>query len=299
MPTSTEHALKNLISTTEKHKYKRKKPTVSHNFVEIQHTTAKTSDTNSQQSKHIPFYHDDSHNNLKDIEQIQNSSLKAFEHYKHDFLDVSQSPQTHTQFSIDDRFKYSQPYINDEPQLFTPNIHAPKYTLNGNSFGFFKPHAVGSTKPKVSNFRRPVPSKKYPPIHSKFATDLAIGYLPLQSIPSHLKHFRSQSQAFGGEGSSVASSGQIDMYNYDAREKMEEQRLKNSKNPADRAKYHQYLKAKEDERIEQNTQFEFKPAYRPHGENKVYERPRSTHGLGKFRTHYHPKSEKSESFPFL
>lgn len=89
-------------------------------------------------------------------------------------------------------------------------------------------------------------------------TDLAVANLPLQTYPHSLDHdpnYRRQNppNVYTDHGFSAASKNQIRLYNDDVRLKYDtviERHLLNSPNPADKAKYYQFLKAKEDEKLE-------------------------------------------------
>lgn len=116
--------------------------------------------------------------------------------------------------------------------------------------------------------------------------------------------------------SNVASREQIDMYNDDLREQYEaqlEKQLRNSPNPADRAKYHQFLKAKQDEKVEQQHSKRYpqlpngyRPRHRPGSfhypqpnyRNKKPLRPFSTPGLRHFRDSQR-FADRSYEFPFV
>lgn len=120
----------------------------------------------------------------------------------------------------------------------------------------------------------------------------------------------------------VASPEQIELYNNDLRDYYEsliEKQLKNSPNPADRAKYHQFLKAKQDEKHEiqqakrqQQQQQSVRPwspvstAPAAHSNKPQFrpKRPYTTPGLRHYRKPGHAAgqpfaSDRSYEFPFV
>lgn len=239
------------------------------------------------------------------------------------------------------------PIEEEERLLFTTDMNAPKFGSHEGNFGYFKPISK-RPNPPISD------KSKFTPVHNDFLSDLSVATLPLESYPSHLKFFKPGSigvdhtsyeaneHFFAGhpeddldEGSvyyhhnqpsaastpsptSVASRDQIDLYNDDVREQHDakiEHQLRTSTNLADKAKYHQFLKAQQDERVEQQTQREHNHRRRPsyqhqnpyhnhphhhqHGKPvfRKPQRPISTPGLGSFRTHASDRA--SYHYPFI
>lgn len=240
------------------------------------------------------------------------------------------------------------PIEEEERLLFTTDMTAPKFGSHEGNFGYFKP-ITKRPNPSISE------KSKFNPVHSDFLSDLSVATLPLESYPSHLKFFKHGSVGvdhtsyeadenyFGDhpeddveEGSvyyhhnqpsaastpsptSVASRNQIDLYNDDVRVQHEakiEHQLRTSTNLADKARYHQFLKAQQDERVEQQTKREQNRRPRPtyhhqqhpyhnhhhhqqHGKPVVRkpQRPISTPGLGNFRTHASDRA--SYHYPFI
>lgn len=240
-----------------------------------------------------------------------------------------------------------KPIEEEERLLFTTDMTAHKFGSHEGNFGYFKP-ITKRPNPSISE------KSKFQPVHNDFLSDLSVATLPLESYPSHLKFFKQDSigvdhtsyeadnDFFGGnregeldEGSvyyhhnqpsaastpsptSVASRNQIDLYNDDVREQHEakiEHQLRTSTNLADKAKYHQFLKAQQDERVEQQSKREQNHRPRPsyhhqypnhnhhhhqqHGKPvfRKAQRPISTPGLGNFRTHASDRA--SYHYPFI
>lgn len=234
--------------------------------------------------------------------------------------------------------------------LFSTDIKSQKIGSQEGDFGYFKP-IVTSPSPGHSTHHFHRPSRdKYSPIHTDFATDLHLAELPLESVPTSLKNFHHppkldpfDSAEFHPKKpystkhlsapdhvfrpstnhhisyippSHVASREQIDLYNDDLREHYEaqlEKQLRNSKNPADRAKYHQFLKAIQDEKLEQQQskrqpppgQPSYRNRHRPGGFNKSpgfrkhqSPRPFTTPGLRHFRESQ-KFADRSYEFPFV
>lgn len=122
---------------------------------------------------------------------------------------------------------------------------------NSNGSGYFKANWKFDLN-KLSN---------HYPIHEKLKTDLAVADLPLHSFPRPLKNFKNQHLPNAHSiveltTKSPASDEQINLYNDDVKkyyDQLLEEQLRTSKDPADKAKYHQFLKAMEDEKIEQQS----------------------------------------------
>lgn len=180
---------------------------------------------------------------------------------------------------------------NEDVQLFTTNIMAPKFGSHEGNFGYFKPLPVVPSSKNHQQSIRPV--KKFKPVHSDFYSDLTAVKLPLESYPKPLKHFKEDIEAIPSDITDdiddddaiqkyflddvgairvdkgvayhhpnrptsplVASSEQIERFNADQRNRYEsaiEHQLRTSTNLADRGKYHQFLKAQQDEKIEQQS----------------------------------------------
>lgn len=241
---------------------------------------------------------------------------------------------------------------HENVHLFSADIKTHKFGSQEGDFGFFKPIVTSpSPGHSITHHSHHHSRDKYSPVHTDFATDLHLAELPLESVPSSLKNFHHppKSDPFDNSefypkkpfntkhlsapdhifrpstishhhvsyvpASNVASREQIDLYNDDLREHYEaqlEKQLRNSKNPADRAKYHQFLKAIHDERLEQQQSKRqppvpsFRNRQRPGGgfhkspsfrKNKP-PRPFTTPGLRHFRDSQR-FADRSYEFPFV
>lgn len=152
--------------------------------------------------------------------------------------------------------------------LFSTDLLTPKFNLDQTGFGYFKPsyssgHASSSddydgslTKPKR---RKPSTSPPAPSVEFNLETELAIANLPLQSsYASHnAQHYRRPPPVYPGfyrqHHHGAASPSQIELYNDDLRLQHETrviEQLATNPHPADKGKYYQYLKSKEDEKVE-------------------------------------------------
>lgn len=143
----------------------------------------------------------------------------------------------------------------DSKHLFSSDVTVKKVE-NSDGSGYFK--TVGKYDlNKLSS--RP---NKYP-IHDKLKTDLAVADLQLHSFPRPLKNFHHQHLPHSYSHTTeklttkpAASQEQIKLYNEDVKkhyDRILEQKLRTSKDPADKARYHQFIKAMEDEKIEQQS----------------------------------------------
>lgn len=234
--------------------------------------------------------------------------------------------------------------------LFSTDMKSHKFGSQEGDFGFFKPIV---TSPSPSHHFHHHNRDKYSPVHTDFATDLHLAELPLESVPSSLKNYhhpkldpfdstdfhpkkpfstKHQSTppdhifrpsnshhhvSFIPPPSHVASREQIDLYNDDLRNHYEaqlEKQLRNSKNPADRAKYHQFLKAIQDEILERQQSKRQPPAAMPSYRNRPRPgglnnkspgfrknkppRPFTTPGLRHFRDSQ-KFADRSYEFPFV
>lgn len=141
----------------------------------------------------------------------------------------------------------------DSKNLFSTDVTAKK-TQNSNGSGYFKSNWKYDLN-KLSN------NHNHFPIHEKLKTDLAVVDLPLHSFPRPLKNFKNQHLPIHHSieeltTKSAASNEQIKSYNDDVKkyyDRLLEEQLRTSKDPADKAKYHQFIKAMEDEKIEQQS----------------------------------------------
>lgn len=194
---------------------------------------------------------------------------------------------------------------------------SPKFGSHESNFGYFKPIIHHKLSSKGSN-------TKYSPVHTDFLSDLSVSDLSLQSYPGKLRNYQPVHKHSSGHDesstkrlifpaqpsyTSVASRAQIELYNEDIKDHYDdviEHQLRTSTNLADKAKYHQFLKAKQDERVEQQSKREQshhrnRPPHRPynypnHNRKPVHKKPISTPGLGHFRT---PITDRSYNFPFI
>lgn len=160
---------------------------------------------------------------------------------------------------------------------------------------------------------------KYP-IHEKFKTDLAVTDLQIHSFPRPLKNFKHQhlpnSYSYTIEKPSTkspATDEQIKLYNDDINkyyDRVLEEQLRTSKDPADKAKYHQFIKAMEDEKIEQqSTSIRDLRRQRPiikSGRPRPFishetrtKSPEKTFGLGYYKFGSSTITERPYKFPFL
>lgn len=221
-----------------------------------------------------------------------------------------------TYHTDDTTYKSSSPKYDDR-YLFTSDMTAPKFGSHESNFGYFKPlNTQYKSKEQQHN-------QKFIPVHTDFLTDLSVSDLPLQSFPGKLKNYhpvQSHSSYDDKEvphtvfhaphsHTSVASREQIELYNEDVKDHYDdviEHQLRTSTNLADRAKYHQFLKAKQDERVEQQSKREQsyhrnRPQHHHYNypvnhRKPIYKKPISTPGLGHFRT---PITNRSYNFPFI
>lgn len=158
--------------------------------------------------------------------------------------------------------------------LFSTDLLTPKFNLDQTGFGYFKPsYSSHSSSDKfddtLTKAKRQKPST-FPPAPSvefNLETELAIANLPLQSSYSSInaQHYRRPPPVYPGfyrgdhhhrHHGGVASSSQIQLYNDDLRLQHETrviEQLANNPHPADKGKYYQYLKSKEDEKLEKFT----------------------------------------------
>lgn len=160
------------------------------------------------------------------------------------------------------------------------------------------------------------------PIHEKLRTDLAVADLQLHSFPRPLKNFKHQHLPHSHHSHTTeklatkpaATQEQIKLYNDDVKKYYDrtlEEQLRTSKDPADKAKLHQFLKAMEDERIElQSTSIRDLKRQRPvitaarprpfvSYETRT-KSPEKTYGLGYYKiTKFGSVSERPYKFPFL
>ncbi|KAJ6637824.1 hypothetical protein Bhyg_10555 [Pseudolycoriella hygida] len=155
-------------------------------------------------------------------------------------------------------------------------------------------------------------------IHEKLKTDLAVADLQLQSFPRPLKNFKHQhlphsyshtTEKFTTK--SPATNQQIKLYNDDVKkyyDRLLGERLRNSKDPADKAKYHQFIKAMEDEKIEQQQlnirdlkrQRPIIQSSRPFFSHDIRPKsPEKTLGLGHYKLIASPITKRPYKFPFL
>lgn len=198
----------------------------------------------------------------------------------------------------------------DTKDLFSSDVTAKKVE-NSDGSGYFK--TIGKYDlSKLSN--RP---NKYP-IHDKLKTDLAVADLQLHSFPRPLKNFHHQHLPNSHYHTTekvikkpAATQEQIKLYNDDVKKNYDrvlEQKLRTSKDPADKAKYHQFIKAMEDEKIEQQSASIrdlkrqrpiVKPARpRPFQYETRTKTPEKTIGLGYYKLGI-TYTERPYRFPFL
>ncbi|XP_037029285.1 uncharacterized protein LOC119069328 isoform X2 [Bradysia coprophila] len=198
----------------------------------------------------------------------------------------------------------------DSKNLFSSDVTAKKVE-NSDGSGYFK--TIGKYDLNKLSHR----PNKYP-IHDKLKTDLAVADLQLHSFPRPLKNFHHQhlphSYSYTTEKSttkSAATQEQIKLYNDDVKkhyDRVLEQKLRTSKDPADKAKYHQFIKAMEDEKIEQQSASIrdlkrqrpiVKPARpRPFSHETRTKSPEKTFGLGYYKLGI-TYTERPYKFPFL
>ncbi len=200
----------------------------------------------------------------------------------------------------------------DSKNLFSTDISVKKH-LNSDGSGYFK--TIGKYDlNKLSNRYN-----QYP-IHEKLKTDLAVADLQLHSFPRPLKNFKQQhlphSHSYTTEKlvtKSAATQEQIKLYNDDVKKYYDRilgEQLRTSKDPADKAKYHQFIKAMEDEKIEQqSTSIRDLKRQRPiikTGRPRPFtthetrtKSPDKTIGLGYYKFGHSPFTDRPYKFPFL
>lgn len=265
-----------------------------------------------------------------EIEQTKNftSSEEVQQHIKElDFdaiaSDESKSPSRfiETAYKIDhspygDSSGYSKRITNhnfESKHLFDSDGTAKKIQ-NSDGSGYFKTVGKYDLNKLSNRFNHP--------IHDKLKTDLAVADLQLHSFPRPLKNFKHQHLPNSNSHTythtvekpstkSPATDGQIKLFNDDVNkyyDRVLEEQLRTSKDPADKAKYHQFIKAMGDEKIEQQSTSirdlrrqrpiikSVRP--RPFVETRT-KSPEKTFGLGYFKFGGSTISERPYKFPFL
>lgn len=264
-----------------------------------------------------------------EIEQTKNftSSEEVEQHFKALHFDTiendeSKSPSrfVETAYKIDhspygDNSHYNQHITShnfESKNLFSTDVST-KLIQNSDGSGYFKTNG----KFDLNRFN------KYP-IHEKLKTDLTVADLQLHSFPRPLKNFKHQHLTNSHSHNtdklltkSPATQEQIKLYNDDVKkyyDRVLEEQLRTSKDPADKAKYHQFIKAMEDEKIEQQSasirdlkrQRPVIKIGRPRPLNLHETRtksPTKTYGLGYYKfgssTSSSPFTDRPYKFPFL
>lgn len=263
-----------------------------------------------------------------EIEQTKNfTSEEVQQHFKelnfdaisNSMNDESKSPSRfiETTYKIDhspygDNSQQLTNHNFESKNLFSSDVSAKK-TQNSDGSGYFK--TIGKYDlNKLSNRYN-----KYP-IHEKLKTDLAVADLQLHSFPRPLKNFQHQhlpkTHSYTTEKlatKSPATQEQIKLYNDDVKkyyDRVLEERLRTSKDPADKAKYHQFIKAMEDEKIEQQStsirdlkrQRPINKPVRPRpffSHESRTKSPEKTYGLSYYKFGGASATERPYRFPFL
>lgn len=263
-----------------------------------------------------------------EIEQTKNfTSGEVQQHFKELNFDTiandeskSSSRFVETAYKIDhspygDNSGYTQQITNhkfESKNLFSTDVSAKK-TENSDGSGYFK--TIGKYDlNKLSNRYN-----KYP-IHEKLKTDLAVADLQLHSFPRPLKNFQHQqlpkTHSYTTEKLSTkspATQEQIKLYNDDVKKHYDRvlgEQLRTSKDPADKAKYHQFIKAMEDEKIEQQSPSirdlkRQRPITKPVRSRPFFphetriKSPEKTYGLSYFKFGGSTITERPYRFPFL
>lgn len=210
---------------------------------------------------------------------------------------------------------YNKPVITnhnfESKDLFSSDVSAEKIE-NSDGSGYFKTTGKYDLN-KLSNRYN-----KYP-VHDKLKTDLAVADLQLHSFPRPLKNFKLQHlPSFHHtiekpSTNSPATKEQIKLYNDDVNkyyDRLLEEQLRTSRDPADKAIYHQFIKAMEDEKIEQQSTSirdlkrqrtkinSGRP--RPFISHEIRAKsPEKTFGLGYYKLGQLSISERPYKFPFL
>lgn len=240
-----------------------------------------------------------------------NDEIKSPSHFVETTYKVNHSPYE------DSGAGYNHFHINNHnynsKHLFSTDVSATK-VHNSDGSGYFKTAGKYDLS-KLSNRYNTFP------IHEKLKTDLALADLQLQSFPRPLKNFKHQhlphTYSYTTEKLAVKSAAtreQIKLYNDDVKKYYDQllgEQLRTSKDPADKAKYHQFIKAMEDEKIEQQStsirdlkrQRPIVAPSRPRPFTASHETriqtPEKTLGLGFYKFSGSPFTERPYKFPFL